>query len=72
MDGWQLALPFPPGKQTTSPEGLGVVSGAAETPSDWLVRVQLDGGGHWTGLAAELLPVYEAEERESTIEGGLQ
>lgn len=61
MDGWHLALPFPSGSETTSPKGPGLVSAASETPGDWLVRVELAGGGHWVGMAGELSPVHEVE-----------
>jgi hypothetical protein len=70
--GWQLALPHPPGTKVASPNGRGVVSAVSETPADWRMRVQLDGGGHWVGLASMLTPVYEDPAHELPAPGGSQ
>lgn len=57
-----------------TPEGKGRLVGAAEVPGGWRVRVELSGGGTWTGSSGELLGAGDAETIRSFLRelGGRQ
>jgi hypothetical protein len=50
--------------KVSCPDGVGVIAGRSETPSDWRVGVLLINGGLWIGWERETELIEAAGERE--------
>lgn len=47
--------PVSRGECVKTPEGPGRVTAFSQVPEGWLLRVDLDAGRHWVGLASAVL-----------------